>query len=149
MGSIFLIYNFVVRGIVVFAYYIDLSRNIIWWVQGLLTIFIVIGALQFRILLMGQGSFTLLFKLLLCTMHCLFSVIAKRISTEGNVFLFFALLLSIYFCIALQNNNIEINERLHISYALWVSTCIWNVFCQNCFIWLLCVFFAASAIDYA
>ena len=61
--------------------------------------FVVIGALQFPILLMWQGSFTLLFQLLLCTMHCLFSVIAKRFSEEGNVFLFFALLLSIYFLV--------------------------------------------------
>ena len=61
--------------------------------------FIVIGALQWFISLMGQCSFTLLFQLFLCTTHCLFSVIDKRFSAEGNVFLFFALLLSIYFLV--------------------------------------------------
>ena len=36
--------------------------------------------------------------------------------------------------------NIDINKHLHISF----STCISYLFCQNCFIWLLCLFWEAS-----
>ena len=64
-------------------------------------------------------------------------------------FSFFHYFCQYIFALHCKKNNININEHLHISYALSLSTCISNVFCQNYFIRLSCLFFAASPMDCA